>query len=107
MSKFSDLRAFKRPTHVEDDASAAITRQKHEIEQLKKEMLEKDQDADAAAAGLEQMAATIEEKEEEIQRLRLELFKLRLSLNNRNGEYVRLMGKMQGYASCSQRLKLD
>ena len=99
MSKFSDFSAFKKPTHDEDDASATISRQKHEIEQIKKKMLEKDQDADVVAAGLEQMATTIEEKEEEIQRLRLELFELRLSLNGRNGEYVRLRGAMLGCTS--------
>ncbi len=104
MSEFSDFSAFKRPMHVEDDASAVIARQKHEIEQIKKKMLKKDHDADAAAVGLEQMADTIEEKEGEIQGLRLELFQLRLSLNNRNGEYVGLRGKMQGCASCSQRI---
>jgi predicted nuclease with TOPRIM domain len=104
MSEISDFSAFKRPMHVEDDASAVIARQKHEIDQLKKEMLEKEHDADAAAVGLEQMGDTIEEKEGEIHRLRLELFQLRLSLNNRNGEYLRLRGKMQGCASCSQRI---
>jgi len=104
MSEISDFSAFKRPMRVEDDASDVITRQKHEIEQLKKGLLEKEHDADAAAVGLEQMADTLEEKEGEIRSLRFELLQLRLSLNNRNGEYVKLRGKMQGCASCSQRI---